>query len=218
MEEERLGGRGLALLLAVAALLAGAIGARTSLLASSASGLWQQAVRQEVKAAAAAVEDIRFVYGDEASQAFRAVEAAVRAEEYRAAAEGKTGLTRSVLLAEAAAQDQLREILIVNSSTSRRILAMPATTAATTLVCGCGTCATAYPDLLAIRPDDPQAAGDRLARQAISETAVGIPIALTFLFGSLAQGFRRVRRPLLALGTVSLLAAIVATAFIELNA
>lgn len=78
MEDERPGGRGLAVLLAVSALFAGAIGARTSLFASNASGPWQQAVRHEVKAAAAAVGDIRFVYGDEASQAFRAVEASVR--------------------------------------------------------------------------------------------------------------------------------------------
>lgn len=217
MEEERLGGRGLALLLAVAALLAGAIGARTSLLASSASGLWQQAVRQEVKAAAAAVEDIRFVYGDEASQAFRAVEAAVRAEEYRAAAEGQTGLTQSVLLAEAAAQDQLRE-LIVGSSDVAKDPTYARDDGSYDLGLRLRDVRNRNPDLLAVRPDDPQAAGDRLARQAISETAVGIPIALTFLFGSLAQGFRRVRRPFLALGTVTLLAAILATVVIEMTA
>ncbi len=217
MDEDRPGGRGLALLLAVAALLAGAVGARTSLLASNASGFWQQAVRQEVKAAAAAVEDIRFVYGDEASQAFRVVEATIRAEEYRAAAEGQTGVARSVLLAEAAAQDQLLAIVVASSDIAkdpRYALADGSFDLGRRLV----DVRSRDPGLLAIRPDDPQAAGDRLATQAINETAVGIPVALTFLFGSLAQGFRRVRRPFLALGTVTLVVGLVATAFIEVTA
>jgi hypothetical protein len=53
VEEERAGGRGLAILLALAALFAATLGARASLLSSNASGYWQQAVRQEIKAAAA---------------------------------------------------------------------------------------------------------------------------------------------------------------------
>ena len=217
MEDERPGGRGLAVLLAVAALFAGAIGARTSLLASNASGFWQQAVRQEVKAAAAAVEDIRFVYGDEAAQAFRAVEATVRAQEYRAAAEGQTGIARSVLLAEAAAQDQLLAAT-VKSSDIAKDPRYARDDGSYDLCLRLRDVRNRDPDLVAIRPDDPQAAGDRLALQAISETAVGIPIGLTFLFGSLAQGFRRWRRPLLALGTASLVAGIVAAALIELTA
>ena len=99
-----------------------------------------------------------------------------------------------------------------------RILPTPATTAAYDLGLRLRDVRNRDPDLLAVRPDDPQAAGDRLSSQAIRETGVGIPIALTFLFGSLAQGFRRARRPLLALGTVTLLGAIVATVFIELTA
>jgi hypothetical protein len=71
---------------------------------------------------------------------------------------------------------------------------------------------------LAIRPDDPQAAGDRLARQATSETAVTIPIALTFLFGALAQGFPRRRRLLLALGAVALFGGVVGAVLVELTA
>lgn len=217
MEEERPGGRGLALLLAVAALFAGALGARASLLASSASGSWQQAVRQEVKVAAAAVEDIRFVYGDEAAQAFRVVEATIRGQEYRAAADQRTGYGRAVLLAEAAAQDQLREILISASDVAKepRYARDDGTY---DLGLRLRDQRNTRPDLVAIRPDAPQAEGDRLARKAVMETAVSVPVALTFLFGSLAQGFPRRRRPLLALGTIALAVGVAAAAFIELTA
>jgi hypothetical protein len=217
VEEEGSGGRGLAVLLAVAALFAGAVGARTSLLASSASGFWQQAVRQEVKAAAAAVEDIRFVYGDEASQAFRAVEATIRAEEYRAAAEGKSGVARSVLLAEAAAQDELHAIL-VSSSDVAKDPRYGRDDGSYDLGLRLRDVRARDPDLLAIRPDDPQAAGDRLATQAINESAVAVPVALTFLFGSLAQGFRSRRRIFIALGTVTLAAGLIVAAYVELTA
>ena len=217
MEEEQSGGRGLALLLAVAALFAAAVGARTSLLASSASSSWQQSVRQEVKAAAAVVEDIRFVYGDEASQAFRAVEATIRAEEYRAAAQNKTGVARSVLLAEAAAQDQLRTILVSTSDVAKDPR-YARNDGSFDLGMRLVDVRNRNANLVAINPDDPQADGDRLANQAINETAVGIPIALTFLFGSLAQGFRRRRRLFIALGTLALIAAFGVAAYVELTA
>lgn len=216
MEEDRLG-RGLAVLLAVAALLAGALGARTALLASSASSDWQQAVRQEVKWAAAAVEDLRFVYGSEADQAFRAVEAAVRAEEYRAAADQKSGFARSVLLAEAAAQDQLLDALVPASEVAKDPR-YSREDGSYDLGLRLRDVRNLYPDLVAIRPDDPQAAGDRLARQAISETAVSIPVALTFLFGALAKGFHNRRRLFLTLGTLALACGIAAAAFIEVTA
>jgi hypothetical protein len=217
MEEERPGGRGLALLLAAAAVVAAVVGARASLLGSSASGNWQQAVRQEVKAAAAIVEDIRFVYGPEAGQAFRAVEAAVRAEEYRAAAEQQVGLARAVLLAEASAQDQLRDILIGVSEVAKDPK-YARDDGGFDLGLRLRDMRDRYPDLVALRPDDPQSAGDRLARQAVGEAAVTIPVALTFLFGALAQGFRRRRRIFLALGAVALAGGIVAAGFVELTA
>lgn len=217
MDEESPAGRGLALLLAVAALFAAAVGTRASLLGSDASAHRQQAVRQEVKAAAAVVEDLRFVYGDEASQAYRAIEAAIRAEEYRAAADQQTGFARSVLLAEAAAQDQLREIL-VGASEIAKDPKYARDDGSYDLGLRLRDMRDRYPDLVALRPDDPQAVGDRLARQAISETAVSIPVALTFLFGALAQGFRGRRRLFMALGTVALVAGLVGAAFIELTA
>jgi len=217
MEEERPGGRGLAVLLAAAAVVAAVVGARASLLGSSASGNWQQAVRQEVKAAAATVEDIRFVYGPEAGQAFRAVEAAVRAEEYRAAAEQATGVARSVLLAEAAAQEQLREILASVSEVAKDPK-YGRDDGGYDLGLRLRDMRDRFPDLVALRPDDPQAVGDRLAKQALGETAITIPVALTFLFGALAQGFHRRRRLFLVLGTVALAGGIVAAAFVELTA
>lgn len=217
MDEETHGGRGLAVLLAVAAIAAAAIGARASLLSGGASGDWQQAVRQEVKAAAAAVEDIRFVYGDEAPQAYRVVEATVRAEEYRAAAQEGTGLARSVLLAEAATQDQLRQVL-ASAAAITQDQRYAREDGGYDLGLRLADQRNRSPDLVAIRPDDPQAAGDRLARHATLATAATIPIALTFLFGSLAQAFGRRRRVFLALGSATLVAGLIAAVAIELTA
>lgn len=217
MDEEPRRGRGLAVLLAAAAVAAAALGARASLLSSAASGDWQQAVRQEVKAAAAAVEDIRFVYGDEAAQSYRVVEATIRAQEYRAAAEEQTGPARSVLLAEAATQDQLRQVLVSAAPiTQDRRYARD--DGGYDLGLRLADQRNRNPDLVAIRPDDPQAGGDRRARQARLEIAATIPIALTFMFGSLAQAFGRRRRVFLALGTAALVAGLIAAVGIELTA
>jgi hypothetical protein len=174
-------------------------------------------VRQEIKAAAAAVEDIRFVYADEAPQAFQAVEASIRAEEYRAAAGQHSGLARSVLLAAASAQDQLRQVLVGTSDIARdpRYVRPDGTY---DLGLRLKDVRNRNADLVAIQPDDPQAAGDRLGHQAINETAAGVPVALTFLFGALAQGFRSRRRILLILGSAALLAGVAAAAFVELTA
>ena len=216
MEEDRLG-RGLAVLLALAALFAAALGARTAILASSASSSWQQAVRQEVKWAAGAVEDLRFVYGSEADQAFRAVEAAVRAEEYRAVADQKSGFARSVLLAEASAQDQLLDALVPASEVAKDPR-YRREDGSYDMGLRLRDVRNLYPDLVAVRPDDPQAAGDRLARQAISETGASIPVALTFLFGALAKAFDSRRRLFLTLGTLTLAGGIAAAVFIEVTA
>jgi hypothetical protein len=217
VEEERAGGRGLAILLALAALFAAILGARASLLSGNASGYWQQAVRQEIKAAAAAVEDVRFVYGDEAPQAFQAIEASIRAEEYRAAAAQRSGVARSVLLAAASAQDQLRDV-IVGTSDIAKDLRYRRDDGTYDLGLRLKDVRNKNTDLVTIHPEDPQAAGDRAARQAFNETAATIPVALTFLFGALAQGFRSRRRVLLSLGTVALLAGVAAAAFVELTA
>jgi hypothetical protein len=216
-EEAAGAGRGLALLLAVTAAFAAVIGARASLLAGEASGNWQQAVRQEVKAAAAAVEDIRFVYGDEAAQAFRVLEATVRAEEYRAAAEQATGATRDILLAEASAQDHVRGALLASAEVAQDArYERPDGTY--DLGLRLRDLRNRFPDLVALRPDDPQAAGDRVARHAINATAVTIPLGLTFVFGALAQGFPGRRRPFLAAGVATLAAGAVAAAVVELIA
>ncbi len=170
-----------------------------------------------MKEGAAIVEDLRFVYGDEASQAFRVADAALRAQEYRAAAGRKTGLAQAVLLAEAAAQDQLREVL-VGASDIARDPKYARDDGSYDLGLRLRDMREREPGVVALRPDDPQSAGDRLAAQAVGETAVTIPIALTFLFGALAQGFDRRRRLFLALGAIALGAGVVAAAFVELTA
>ena len=64
------GKRGVALMLAIAALMAAAIATRASFLSSQASGTWQFALRSELKLGAAMIEDVRYVYNSEAPIAF----------------------------------------------------------------------------------------------------------------------------------------------------
>jgi hypothetical protein len=208
-------GLALALLLAAAAVVAAILGARASLLASASSGLWQQSVRQEVKAAAAVVEDLRFVYGDEAAQAYRVVEAQVRADEFRKAAQSKSGVLRTLLLAEAFAYDQMVQALMPASEISRDPrYARPE--GGFDLARRLADMRNRNPDLVAIDPEQPQRAGDVLSQHAALDTAATVPVALTFLFGSLAQAFGRWRRPLVAAAAVSLAVGIVAAIAIEL--
>jgi FlaG/FlaF family flagellin (archaellin) len=93
--------RTVAVLLALAAVVGIVLGGRASLVRSSATDAWQGALRQEIKRAAGAVEDVRYVYTSEAPIAFQVDEAKIRATEARRAAARATGLTKRVLLLEA---------------------------------------------------------------------------------------------------------------------
>ncbi|MFG3438423.1 hypothetical protein ACGF0J_14360 [Nonomuraea sp. NPDC047897] len=77
-----------------------------ALLSSQASDDWQQALRDDIKRSAAALEDIRFVYTDEARPAFRIAMGEVRAEELRL--EGAGAAARFEAGAEAQTAAQLR--------------------------------------------------------------------------------------------------------------
>jgi hypothetical protein len=212
---ERHEGPWLALLLAGAAVVAAIIGARASIISGESSGLWQQAVRQEVKAAAAVVEDIRFVYVSEADQAYRVVNARVRAEEYRTAADRAAEPIRTLLLAEAVAQEQVA-VALTSASEIAQDPRYARPDGGFDLVLRLADNRQRYPDLLATNPDEPQAAGDQLSRKAVLMTGATIPVAATFLFGALAQAFVRGRRLLRAAALLSLVAGVAAGLLVEL--
>src|ERR687894_2023674 len=92
-----------AVLLACAAVVAAIIGARAALVGDDGSDTWHSAVREDVKAGAALVEDVRFVYTEDAPLAFQVSEGNIRAEEAHREARGTSGLTREILVAHAGA-------------------------------------------------------------------------------------------------------------------
>src|SRR5438876_9404080 len=90
-----------ALTLAAAAVVAAGLGARTAVLFGDGNDHLQSAVRTEVKRGAGIVEDIRFVYQDEAPAAYRYLRAASLAQALRQVAARSTGTVRAQLLADA---------------------------------------------------------------------------------------------------------------------
>jgi len=205
------------MLLATAALLAALIGGRAALLSSSASDLWGKAVREQVKKAAATVEQIRYIYVDRAPLIFRTLGAEIRSDEFRNAAGRASGLVRSHLLVEAEANDALRESLLgaVEEAGDERYRT-PAGGFDVGLLLADSF--ASYQDLLAIDPGATQLRGDRLSRQAGLEVAATIPVALAFLFGALAHGYPRRRRGLLLAGTGAMAIAVLAAVVIEATA
>lgn len=194
-------GPGVAILLAASAVIAAIIAGRSAFLADGSSESWQQAVREEVKRSAAYIEDIRFVYVDEAPAAFRVTEARIRAEELRKAADKVSGQDRALLLVEAGTQANIAQGLAPGSEIAtnpkyqtkdggfdvgRRLADNRAEN----------------PELVALDPSKAQAAGDRASRKGVRLVACAILVAVAFLMGSLAQGFARLRRGFLSAGAV----------------
>ncbi|MFN2467085.1 MAG: hypothetical protein ABR521_02990, partial [Gaiellaceae bacterium] len=205
--------RAVAILLALAAVAGVALGARATLLEGDATDLWQSAVRQEIKRAAASVEDVRFVYAAEGPQVFAIDVARLRAEELRRAAGRAAGETQTELRLEARTfSEYVRQTARPPLPVSRRYLtATGGFDAARRLADN----RRRYPDLVAIDPDRPQERGDDLGRRAIFEMAATIPAALAFFLGALSQVFRRPRRPFLLAGAVSLATAVAAGIVLE---
>ena len=203
-------------MLAAAAVLAAGIGARTSMLSDSAGGSWQSAVRQEVKKSAAAVEDIRFVYAEEAPVAYRVVRARIRAEELRREADRTTGDARAATAVEALLEESLAEALGSSSelaSQERYALDSGGVDVAKRLADN----RQEHPELVAVNPDVPQRQGDEAAEHARLEVAATIPVAVAFLFGAVAQAFPRRRRLMVIVGSAFLLLALAAAIALEVR-
>jgi hypothetical protein len=208
------GSRLVALLLSAAALVAGIVTVRAAFLSNDAGGLWQQSLRQEVKAAAGAVEDIRFVYGDEARQAFRYASATVREEEFRKAADGLTGAARDAMLFEADVQARVAASVLSSSEVAGDPrYALPG--GAYDLILRLVDTRQRAPGLVALDPDATQAHGDLPASKAVAMMATTVPIGFAFMLGALAQAFVRRRRILLALSAGALAGAVILAIGVE---
>jgi hypothetical protein len=195
-----------AILLALAAVMAAIAGTRASFTASSAGDARQSAVREQVKRAAATVENVRYVYFAQAPVAFRASIHGVLADELEVDLRRVSGSVRSLLAVEASAQRQTAEALRegIEAAVGSEFRSGDGYDLARFLASE----EAQYPDLLALDPDGWQARGDDLGRRAAFEVGVTIPVAVAFLFGALGQGFVRRRRLFLGIGTFFLIASV----------
>lgn len=197
--EDEGAGTGVAVLLAVAAVFAAVIAGRASLISDQGSDTYHDAIREHVKQAAAIVENIRFLYDEEASQALLVAEARIFADEYRTEARETSGSVRELLRIEALAQETLAQTLAEASEVAGDeryetdgdgfdIMARLADLRAED------------PELVAVDPDATERQGVEISRKAAALVGTTVPVAVAFLFGALAPGLPRRRRALVGLG------------------
>jgi hypothetical protein len=197
------GSGAVAFLLAASAVVAAVVAARASFISSAASGNWQSAVRTEVKRAAGAVEDIRFLYQSEAGPAFAIAQARILEDELRKAAATQTGAVHDALVREADVQAGIiTSLLPASELASGSAYALPS--GGFDLGRRLADLRATAPDFLALDPDSIQAAGDRSAGEGVRLTSAAIPISIAVLFGALAQPVVTRRRELLIAGWIAL--------------
>jgi hypothetical protein len=213
-QEEATTGPGVALLLAVAAVVTAVIGGRAAFMSADASSNWQASIRAQVKQAAAYVEDIRYLYTVETPQAVLTAEAQARAQELTKAVQSTTGLNQSLLTVEQSIEQNLVKTLAPN---------FPLTADPKYATPGGGydvgrrlaDIRNENPDLVTLDPAHTAAVGDHFAVRSIRLVGCTVLVAGAFLFGSLAQGFRRRRSLFLGVGTTLLVAGVVAAVVVE---
>jgi hypothetical protein len=193
---------GTGILLALAAALAAGIGGWSSIVADRGSDTWHAAVRQHVKQAAGAVEDIRFVYQEEGPTALQVAEARLLAEELGRAADRAPGLAGELLRLESRARARAARVLEAGSEIATDPRYAVPETGGFDLVRRLNDNRRELPDLLALDPDATQDEGSRLSVEATLLLVCIVPVAAAFLFGALAYGFPWAGRPLVAAGFV----------------
>jgi hypothetical protein len=200
-------------LLACAAVVAAVITARASFLGSDATGAWQSAVRQETKRSSLALLSIDYVYRTEGSSAFAIATEQMRADQARAMASAQPSLAAG-LESEAQVHDGVVTALLPSSElASDPRYALPG--GGYDLQRRLADNRNQTPSDLEIDPDLVMAQGDAASARTIRAMGTTIPVALAFLFGALAQAFKRRRTPFLALGWVSLLTGVFLVVAIE---
>ncbi|WP_113702020.1 hypothetical protein [Nonomuraea lactucae] len=162
-----------------------------ALLSSQASDDWQRALRDDIKRSAAALEDIRFVYTDEARPAFRIAMAEVRAEELELEAGSAAARFEAGTEAQTAAQLRFAERgkgTLVDGDRyqapdhsfdlPRRLADMRAR----------------HPGLVRLDPDAGQRAGDETSRRAFLLSCLVFPLVAGYLLLQVRMVRRRTGR------------------------
>ena len=193
---------GTGILLAVAAALAAAIGGWSSIVADRGSDTWHAAVRQHVKQAAGAVEDIRFVFQEEGPTALLVAEARLVAEELARAAQRTPGLAGELLRVEAGARERAARVMRSGSAVASDPRYEDPRTGGFDLVRRLADNRQELPGLLALDPDATQDEGSRLNVEASLLLLCIVPVAAAFLFGALSYGIPRAGRAFVAAGFV----------------
>jgi hypothetical protein len=188
-----------AVLLAAAAVVAAVIGARAASVGDDGSDTYHKSIRGDVKAGAGLVEDVRFVYQEEAALAFQVAESLARSAESRLQAQESEGLARTLLETDAGAQEGIVETLRKSSDLAfdpkydlpkggydvlQRLADIRAEN----------------PDLVAIDADATEERATDLNFESALLIATTVPAALAFLCGALANGFPTARRWLVPVG------------------
>jgi hypothetical protein len=188
-----------AVLLAAAAVVAAVIGARAASVGDDGSDTYHTSIREDVKAGAALVEDVRFVYQEEAALAFQVAESIARSQESRLEAQESEGLAKSLLEADAGSQEGVVKTLRGSSDLAfdpkyevpgggYDVLERLADVRAEN------------PDLVAIDADATEERATDLNFESALLIATTVPAALAFLCGALANGFPGARRWLVPVG------------------
>jgi len=194
---------GVAVLLAIAAVVAAIIGASASMISSSANDSWQSALRTEVKRSAAAMNDAQTLYQSDLPTAIEVLKAQILARELQAAEPGQSPAVQQALQIEASVQSQLAASLSSGAQLpSDPAYALPS--GGYDLGKRLADIRSENAQLVALDPDSLQATGDGLAQKALLMTLALIPTSLAALLGVLAQPLRRYRRALLGSGVVAL--------------
>jgi hypothetical protein len=191
---------GTGILLAVAAAIAAALGGWSSVLADRGSDTWHEAVREHVKQAAGAVEDIRFVYDEEAPTALQVAEARILSDEYRKAAGKASGLAREIVLIEGDAQEEAAGVLEAGSEMATDPRYDDPQTDGFDVGLRLAHVRQENPGLLTLRPGATQDEGSRLSAKASLLLLATVPVALAFVCGALVYGFPRWGRALVVAG------------------
>ena len=189
-----------AILLAVAAVLAALIGARAAIIGDEGSDTWHSAVREDVKRGTAMVEDVRFIYAEEAPASLQVVEARTRARELRRVARGG-GEFRDLLSAEAATQQRLPQTY-ERASAIAKDPKYATRSGGYDILERLADRRAEHPDLVRLDPDAIESRGSDRTREAALLVAATILVAIAFLLGALAEGFRAWRRRLVPAGFV----------------
>jgi hypothetical protein len=205
-----------AILLALAAVVAAAIGIRAAILADHGSAAWSESIREDVKRGAGLVEDVRFVYTEEAPVALEIAAARILAEEENRGGQVAPESIAGFILSEAAAQEGVAETLEPSSAIAKDP--------------HYGNWKHGYevaerladvrkenPELVELEPDETEAEGSDLRLESSLLIASTIPVALAFLCGALADAFESRRRQLVIAGFCLVAIGIVLALIIELS-